>query len=114
MLGVGGLVTFGLRADGQKSTVQVELEERSDSVSVPSQEDLLVGRVQQDEGEDAVQQRRHLVDAEGVVEVEQDLAVHLGGVVEAKLLPELSGPMRGRDLQQSGPSNFQYNTDISH
>lgn len=110
----GGQITFGFRADGQKSIVRVQLEQRSHSVGVPPQEDLLVGGVQQDEGKDAVEQRCHLVDAEGVVEVKQNLAVHLGGVIEAKLLPQLSGPTRRRTsfklLAFAGDRTFQLPT----
>lgn len=87
-------VTFGLGADCEESIVCEELEQRPDSVRVSSQEDFSVGRVQQDESKDTVQQRSHLLDAEAVVQVEQNLTVHFGLVVKVKLFPQLEDNRR--------------------
>lgn len=86
--------TFGLGAEAQEPVVGDELEERAHAEGVPAHAHLPLGRVQQDEGEDAVQEGRHLLGAEAVVEVEQDLPVHLGLVLKAKLLPQLQEPTR--------------------
>lgn len=82
-------ITFGLRADAQEPVLGEDVEQRPDSEGVPAHADLPVGRVQQDESKDAVQQGRHLLGAEALVEVEQDLSVHLGLVLEAKAPPQL-------------------------
>lgn len=90
-----GRLTFGLGAEPQEAVGGEQLEEGPHAVGVPAHAHLPVGRVQQDEGEDAVQEGRHLLGAEAVVEVEQDLPVHLRLVVEAKLLPQLQGGRQG-------------------
>lgn len=83
------MFTFRLRADSQEAIVGQQLEHGPDAVGVSADEDLPVGRVEQHEGEHAVQERGHLFDAEALVQVEQHLAVHLGLVLKLKHFPQL-------------------------
>lgn len=83
------LATFRLGAEAQEAVLGEDSEQRPDSEGVPAHAHRSAGRVQQDESKDAVQQGRHLLGSEAVVEVEQHLPVHLRLVLEAKLLPQL-------------------------
>lgn len=83
--------TFGLGADAKESVIRQASEQRPDSEGVPAHTDPPVGSVQQNKSKDAVQERRHLLGAEAIVQMEQNLPVHLGLVVKPKLLPQLEG-----------------------
>lgn len=86
------LATFSLGAEAQEAVLGQDLEQRPDPEGVPAHADLPAGRVQQNERKDAVQEGRHLLGAEAVVEVEQNLPVHLRLVLEPKPLPQLEEP----------------------
>lgn len=87
-------VTFSFWADCQESIVSEEFEQRPHAIRVSSQEDFSVGSVQQNESEDTVQEGRHLLDAEAIIQMEQNLTVHFGLVIEIKLLLQLGEKWR--------------------
>lgn len=81
--------TFGLGADCQKPVVRQKFEHGTHTIRVSPQVNLPVGGVEQDKGKHSVQQGSHLLDAKPVIEVEQDLTIHVSLAVEFKLLLQL-------------------------
>ena len=81
--------TFGLGGHCKEAIVGEQFEHGPDAIRVSAQEHLLVSRVQQHEGKHSIQQRRHLFDAEAIIQVQKDLSVSFSLVLKLKHILQL-------------------------